>query len=209
MKLIWASISVLALLLGAVGCGERGIDWKAPENLLLSERTTETEEGVKLEYESLVDAPAQAVYDALADIEHYPDFVPGVSYVQVLTLDDKSKTVQIAQQVISRQTKRQGEVDLQVANATSGTYLRAADQTIISKLVPDALGIMPEISTQIPALVGSQFNPKMQAAGIPLNYPEAFGIFYDWKTGKQMNLSALLLDNSSILLQANKPKNSG
>src|SRR5512147_2855710 len=47
----------------------------------------------------------------------------------------------------------QGEVDLQIANVTSGAYLKASDQVTISNLLPDALGVMPELSTQIPALV--------------------------------------------------------
>jgi len=96
----------------------------------------------------------------------------------------------------------QGEVDLQVANGTGGTYLKAADQVLINSLTPDAMGIMPELSTQIPAVVGSQFNPKMRAVGIPFDYPQAFGIFSDWKTGSELDLNALLVDNSSILLSS-------
>ena len=103
----------------------------------------------------------------------------------------------------------QGEVDLQVSNATTGAYLKAADQLAISTLVPDALGVMPELSAQVPALVGSQFNPKMQAAGIPLNYSESFGSFFDWKTGKQMDPSALLVDNASILLSSKQAEKLG
>lgn len=103
----------------------------------------------------------------------------------------------------------QGEVDLQVANVTSGAYLKAVDQAAISNLLPDALGIMPELSTQIPALVESQFDPKMPAAGIPLNYSEAFGTFYDWKTGSQLNPSALLTENTSILLSSKQAEKFG
>ena len=76
----------------------------------------------------------------------------------------------------------EGEVDLQIANVTSGAYLKAADQATVSNLVPDALGVMPELSAQIPALVESQFDPKMAAAGIPTDYPDAFGTS---TTGKQ------------------------
>jgi ABC-type lipoprotein release transport system permease subunit len=102
----------------------------------------------------------------------------------------------------------EGEVDLQIANVTSGAYLKAADQATVSNLVPDALGVMPELSTQIPALVESQFDPKMAAAGITPDYPEAFGSFYDWKTGNQMNPSALLQTTPVFSYPANKPKNS-
>ena len=103
----------------------------------------------------------------------------------------------------------QGEVDLQIANVTSGAYLKASDQATISSLLPDALGVMPELSTQIPALVESQFDPKMPTAGIPIDYPEAFGTFYDWKTGNQMNPSALLTDNTSILLSSKQAEKLG
>jgi len=103
----------------------------------------------------------------------------------------------------------QGEVDLQIANVTSGAYLKASDQKAIINLVPDALGVMPELSTQLPALVDSQFDPKMPSAGIPVDYPKAFGTFYEWKTENQMNLSALLTDNTTILLSSKQAEKLG
>ena len=103
----------------------------------------------------------------------------------------------------------EGEVDLQIANATSGAYLKAVDQITIGNLVPDALGVMPELTAQIPALVESQFDPKMPAAGIPLDYPEVFGTFYDWKTANQLNPAALLMENSSILLSSKQAEKLG
>jgi ABC-type antimicrobial peptide transport system permease subunit len=103
----------------------------------------------------------------------------------------------------------EGEVDLQIVNGTSGGYLKAADQELIANLIPEAVGIMPELSTQIPALVESQFNPKMKAAGIPLDYPDAFGKFYNWKTGSQLDLNALLTNNSSILLSSDQAEKLG
>jgi len=96
--------AVLGLLWMLAACGgEPSVDWGAPENFLLREKSTKRDDGVQLEYWSLVAAPAQAVYDALADVEHYPDFIPGVDRVQLLTVDGSSKTVQIAQRVIGRQ----------------------------------------------------------------------------------------------------------
>jgi len=109
MMFIRTSVSLLALFLVVVGCGEKGVDWAAPENLVLWEHTSETEKGVQIEFGSLVDAPAKAVYEALADVKHYTDFIPGVSYVQVLGVTDNSQTVQIAQQVIGRQTNAKVE----------------------------------------------------------------------------------------------------
>jgi ABC-type antimicrobial peptide transport system permease subunit len=103
----------------------------------------------------------------------------------------------------------QGEVDLQVANGTGGSYLKAADQAIISSLASDAVGIMPELVTQIPAVVGSQFNPKMQAAGIPYDYPKTFGNFTNWKTGSHLDFNGLLADNNSILLSSKQAEKLG
>jgi ABC-type antimicrobial peptide transport system permease subunit len=105
--------------------------------------------------------------------------------------------------------QREGEVDFQVANATGGAYLKAADQQTIANLVPEAVGIMPDLSSQIPALVGSQFNPKMEAVGVPTDYPDAFGAFYDWKTGNQINLNTQLTDNQSIILSSSQAEKFG
>src|SRR5262245_57036350 len=93
----------LGLLLASAACGSRGVDWNGPENLLLREESRKVADGMRLEYWSLVDAPASAVYDALTDVEHYPDFVRGVDSVQLLESGTNSRTVQITQRVIGRQ----------------------------------------------------------------------------------------------------------
>jgi len=103
----------------------------------------------------------------------------------------------------------EGEVDLRLMNSTRGGYLSITDQESITNLVPDALGVMPELSTDLPALISSQFDPKMTLAGIPLQYPDAFGTFYDWKTGEQMDTNILLDDNKSILLSSDQAKKFG
>ena len=103
----------------------------------------------------------------------------------------------------------EGEVDIRVTNSTQGGYLSIADQESIENLVPDAVGVMPELSTQVPALISSQFDPKMILAGLPVNYPDAFGTFYDWKTEDQMNTSILLGDNKSIILSSDQAEKLG
>jgi ABC-type antimicrobial peptide transport system permease subunit len=106
-------------------------------------------------------------------------------------------------------SQSQGEVDVQISNATLGGYLKIEDQALIADLAPEAFGIMPELTAQIPALVESHFEPKMSAAGVPVNYSEVFGIFYDWKTGNKLNLNNLLDSNSSILLSSNQAEKLG
>jgi len=103
----------------------------------------------------------------------------------------------------------EGEVDLRVMNSTQGGYLSITDQESIKNLVPDSVGVMPELSTQIPALVSSQFDPKMKASGVPSDYPSVFGTFYDWKTGEQLNLNSLLVENKSILLSSDQAEKMG
>ncbi len=103
----------------------------------------------------------------------------------------------------------EGEVDLRIMNVTQGGYLRSADQEIVNNLVPDALGVMPELSTDLPALISSQFDPKMTLSGIPADYPRAFGTFYDWKTQEQMDIRKLLDENRSILLSSDQAETFG
>ena len=106
-------------------------------------------------------------------------------------------------------SQTQGEVDVQISNATLGGYLKIEDQELMSSLAPEAVGIMPELTTQIPALVESQFDPKMNAAGVAVDYPEVFGSFYDWKTGDKLDLNGLLDSNSSILLSSKQAEKLG
>jgi ABC-type lipoprotein release transport system permease subunit len=89
----------------------------------------------------------------------------------------------------------EGEVDIRVLNASAGGYLKAADQEKIRALVPAAIGIMPELSTHLPMMIGSQFDPSVKIAGIPSNFPEAFGSFYDWKSGEKIDIGTVLTDN--------------
>ena len=99
----------LVLLSSVVACGERGVDWSAPESLIAREEVAEQGEGVKLEYWSLLDAPCKAVYDALADVEHYPEFVPGVDTAQIVGRTENTKTILVAQRVLNRTANQKAE----------------------------------------------------------------------------------------------------
>jgi len=95
--------------LSLAGCGEREFDWTAPENVMHREKQTEQAGGALIEYWSLLDLPCDPVYQALIDVEHYPDFVPGVDRVAIVEQSAHSKTVQIAQRVIGRQASAKVE----------------------------------------------------------------------------------------------------
>jgi ABC-type antimicrobial peptide transport system permease subunit len=105
--------------------------------------------------------------------------------------------------------QREGEVDFRVTNATTGGYLTTADAESISTLVPEAVGIMPELSMRVPVMLGSQFDDSVELAGISTDFSEAFGSFYDWKTGAEMNLDSLLVSNTSLLLSSKQAEKLG
>jgi hypothetical protein len=96
------SVALIAL----TSCsGGPSIDWSAKENFFAVEKSQETDEGGRLEFHSLVDAPALAVYNALADVEHYASFVDGVSESALVSATNNTKVIQITEQVIGRQSR--------------------------------------------------------------------------------------------------------
>jgi ribosome-associated toxin RatA of RatAB toxin-antitoxin module len=97
-----ATTFMLTLPLLSAGCGGDGVDWSEPETLIRREKSATTDDGVQLQYWSLLDAPCRKVYDALADVEHYPDFIPGIDSVQLMGQTESSKTVLMGQRVVSR-----------------------------------------------------------------------------------------------------------
>ena len=103
------AIAGLGVGLLFAGCGQRGVDWSAPENVLLREENAEKDSGVELQYWSLIDSACKPIFDALADVEHYRDFIPGVDSTSLLSSTSDSKTVLIAQRVIGRQNNAKVE----------------------------------------------------------------------------------------------------
>ncbi|MFX0184796.1 MAG: ABC transporter permease [Candidatus Hodarchaeota archaeon] len=103
---------------------------------------------------------------------------------------------------------REGEVDIRVTNAT-GTYLSVADEENITVLLQEFKGIMPELATEGPVMLGSQFEPSADIEGIPLDFPKAFGTFYDWKSEEEMDISNYLTDNTSILMASSLAEDLG
>jgi ribosome-associated toxin RatA of RatAB toxin-antitoxin module len=110
--------ALLGFLLVLAACAEQGVNWSDPENFLYREKSAKLDDGVRLDYWSLVDAGCQQVYDALVDVEHYPDFVPGVDRSNLLAATDTSKTVQIAQRVVGRQANAKVEWKFDKARKT-------------------------------------------------------------------------------------------
>ena len=105
----------MGLLAGALavsllgGCERKpSIDWSAKENFFAVEKVGKNDDGsVRLEYHSLVDAPADAAYNALAEPENYVVFVKGVSDSGKISGEGNTRVIHITQSVIGRQTRAQ------------------------------------------------------------------------------------------------------
>jgi hypothetical protein len=98
-------LTVLALW-SLAACSKRpSIDWSAKENFFAAEKSEETNDGARLEFHTLVDAPPQQIYNALADVEHYASFVDGVKESALLSAEQNTKVIQITQTVIGRQSR--------------------------------------------------------------------------------------------------------
>jgi carbon monoxide dehydrogenase subunit G len=98
-----------AMLALCAACEKQpAIDWSAKENFFAVEKSGKNEDdSVRLEYHSLVDAPADAVYQALAAPEDYVVFVKGVSDSGKVSGEGNTRVIHITQSVIGRQTRAQ------------------------------------------------------------------------------------------------------
>jgi ribosome-associated toxin RatA of RatAB toxin-antitoxin module len=102
-----ADLLVLMLaLLSIPACSKQPtIDWAAPEDFFATEKSEEVPDGARLEFHSLVDAPAADVYRTVADVEDYARFIDGVSESALLSKDSNTKVIRITQTVIGRQNR--------------------------------------------------------------------------------------------------------
>jgi carbon monoxide dehydrogenase subunit G len=107
LRMAGVLIAALGLILCAACSKQPQIDWSAPEDFFISEQSTETDEGARMEFHSLVDAPADGVYTALADTEHYAQFVDGVTDTGLVSSEGNTKVIRITQTVIGQQNRAQ------------------------------------------------------------------------------------------------------
>jgi hypothetical protein len=110
------ALAVAALCACSRGGGAPAVDWTAAENFFVVERVDKGEEGTtRLEFHSLVDAPPDAVYAALAEPENYAAFVEGVTDSGKLKSEGNVKVTHITQNVIGRQNRAEVEWTLHPA----------------------------------------------------------------------------------------------
>ena len=103
----------LAALAFGIACERNAppkVDWTAAENFFVVEKVDKGEgDGTRLEFHSLVDAPADGVYGALAEPENYAAFVEGVTDSGKMTAQGNVKVTHITQNVIGRQNRAEVE----------------------------------------------------------------------------------------------------
>ena len=97
----------LAAFLGALvmvpACQRDTFDWHGKEDVLVSKSAVEQKDGsVEMRFVSLIDAPADALFHALSDVERHAEFVDGVKESRLISVDGKKKVVEITNTVLGR-----------------------------------------------------------------------------------------------------------
>jgi ribosome-associated toxin RatA of RatAB toxin-antitoxin module len=94
---------MLAVLLLSAACLRERFDWEHQEDLMLSRSEDTLKDGsVRMEFVSLVNAPADALFMAFSDVEHHAEFVEGVTESKLVSNKDNTKTIDITNQVLGR-----------------------------------------------------------------------------------------------------------
>ncbi len=98
-----ASRWMLALLLMSAACLRERFDWEQKEDYMLSQSDDTLKDGsVRMEYVSLVNAPADALFMAFSDVEHHAEFVTGVTESKLVSSKGNTKTIDITNEVLGR-----------------------------------------------------------------------------------------------------------
>ena len=110
----------LVLALGIVACNRNRFDWEQKEDFLLSQsEKTEDDGSVRMEFVSLVNAPADGLYNALKDVEHHAEFIEGVTESNLVSSEGNKKVVDITNQVLGRPNRAKIEWTFDDAKKTA------------------------------------------------------------------------------------------
>jgi hypothetical protein len=115
VRVTWPAAFALAVL--AVACERNSFDWEQPENMLLVQEEEQQDDGsVRMEFVSLVNAPADELYQALGDVGHHAEFIEGVSESTLLSSEGNKRVVDITNQVLGRPNRAKIEWTLDPPN---------------------------------------------------------------------------------------------
>ena len=94
---------MLVLLLLCAACMRDSFDWGQKEDFMLSQSETTLDDGsVRMEYVSLVNAPADPLFLAFSDVEHHAEFVTGVTESKLVSSAGNKKVIDITNEVLGR-----------------------------------------------------------------------------------------------------------
>ncbi len=93
---------MLVLLVFSAAC-RHSFDWGQQEQFMLSQEEKTLDDGsVRMEFVSLVNAPADPLFLAFSDVEHHAEFVTGVSESRLVSSSGNKKVIDITNQVLGR-----------------------------------------------------------------------------------------------------------
>jgi len=94
---------LLVLLLLCAACTREHFDWAQPENFMLSQSEETLKDGsVRMDFVSLVNAPADPLFLAFSDVEHHAEFVKGVTESRLVSSSGNTKVIDITNDVLGR-----------------------------------------------------------------------------------------------------------
>jgi ribosome-associated toxin RatA of RatAB toxin-antitoxin module len=96
-------VMLVLLFLMCAACWRDRFDWGQKEDFMLSQsETTLDDRSVRMEFVSLVNAPADPLFLAFSDVEHHAEFVTGVSESRLVSSSGNKKVIDITNQVLGR-----------------------------------------------------------------------------------------------------------
>lgn len=110
---------VLVLLLLCAACARDRFDWEQKEDFMLSQSEKTLDDGsVRMQFVSLVNAPADDLFKAFADVEHHAEFITGVTESTLVSSAGNAKVVDITNQVLGRPNRAKIEWTIEPGRRT-------------------------------------------------------------------------------------------
>ena len=101
-RLRWVLALTFATTVASCGGGDT-FDWEQFEDFTVEKTYEEQPDGaVKMTYIGLVNAPPDALFEALADVEHHNEFIEDVEEVTLVSSKGNKKVVDIRNRVLGR-----------------------------------------------------------------------------------------------------------
>ena len=108
---------VAVVLFGAPACSRERFDWEQPEDFFLTRSVKTLDDGsVEMQFVSLVNAPADALFQALSDVEHHDQFIEGVTESTLVSSEGNRKVVDITNRVLGRPNRAKIEWTIDAPN---------------------------------------------------------------------------------------------